>query len=223
MKKIILTLVLAFSFCQFVYSAEAYVEGSIGQAFIDDVSATILPSATGFNTAIGVESEYDSGLAFGGEFGFTNLFPGSNIRMGLGITSFEAELETLTVSTTGLTFGGAVISGSLTVTRDQLLAVGADLDSDVMILGLNTYYDLSKNTDFIPYIGIGFGFADIEDAEDKEFATSFMLGGRYMITDNAYIGVKGAYHYILAPTDELGIDYDDVTAWSINATLGIEF
>ncbi len=36
-------------------------------------------------------------------------------------------------------------------------------------------------------------------------------------------GAKGAYHYVLGPTDEAGIDYDDVTAWSINVVLGIEF
>ena len=205
------------------FSADAYIEGHVGTAFIDDVSATLLPRDTGFNQNIGVESEYDDALSLGGEFGFTSVVPNSNIRVGFGVTTFEAELETLTASTSGTTFNGTTISGSLTFTRAQLLSVGADLDTDVRIFGVNTYYDLATNADFVPYVGLGLGLADIEDAEDNEFAASFMIGGRYMITDNAYIGAKGAYHYVLGITDEAGIEYDDITAWTINVVLGIEF
>ena len=67
------------------------------------------------------------------------------------------------------------------------------------------------------------GFADIENAEDNEFTASFLFGANYKITDNAYIGAKGAYHNVFGPTDSLGIEYDDINVWTFNIALGIEF
>jgi len=223
MKKYIFFIFFIFYSSQFAYSAQPYLEGQIGTAIVEDVSGTLIVRGSGFNQAIGIENSYDDALTLGGEFGFKNIIPNSNIRMALGITAFEIELETATASIAGTTFNGTAISGSVTFTRDQLATVGVSFDNDVRIFGLNTYLDLSKDTTFVPYIGLGLGLADIENAEDMEFAASFMFGGNYMITDNAYIGAKGGYHNIFGPTDKLGIEYDDVNAWTFNIALGIEF
>lgn len=207
------------------FSIEPYVEGQFGVGIVEDVDgSTIIGDATGFNVSINLtDLEYDNSLAFGGEFGFKNIIPNSNIRMALGITAFEAEFEKGNGSA-ALNFGGtALITASGSFTAAEAAALGLTLTNDVRLFGLNTYLDLSTNSVFVPYIGIGLGFADIENAKDNEFAASFMLGGKYMITDNSYIGAKGSYYNIFGPTDKAGIEYDDINAWTFSMTLGIEF
>ena len=224
MKKYIFFIFFIFYSSQFAYSAQPYLEGQLGVGMVEDVSGSTIVRTGGFNVAVGVDDlSYDSGLLFGGEFGFKNIGQNSNLRMGLGISTFEAEFEDGTI-TAGTTFNGVAVSVSTAFTAADAAAVGVTLDNDVTLFGLNTYLDIpTTNSGFTPYIGIGLGFADIENAEDNEFAASFLFGGNYKITDNAYIGAKGAYHNIFGPTDEAGIEYDDINAWTFNIALGIEF
>jgi len=205
------------------FSAEPYLEGQVGMASVEDANGDTLVRTGGFNVAVSVDDlSYDSALMFGGEFGFKNLIPNANLRMGFGISTFEAEFEDGTI-TAGTTFNGVTVTASTAFTAADATAAGFTLDNDVTLFALNSYIDIPTQSELSPYIGVGLGFADIENAEDNEFTASFLFGANYKITDNAYIGAKGAYHNVFGPTDSLGIEYDDINVWTFNIALGIEF
>ena len=202
---------------------EPYIEGQFGFSSVENVSGDTLVQASGFNVAITVDDlSYENGTLFGAEFGLKNIIPNSNIRMGLGISSFEAEFENGRI-TAGTTFNGVAVTASTTFTAADAAAAGFTLDNDVTLFGLNTYLDMPTDSEFTPFIGLGLGFADIENAEDNEFGVSFLFGGNYKITDIAYIGAKGGYHNIFGATDKIGIEYDDINVWIFNIALGVEF
>ena len=76
------------------FAIEPYIEGQVGVGVVEDVSGATLIRTGGFNLAVSVDDlSYENGLLFGGEFGFKNIVPNSNLRMGFGITTFEAEFE----------------------------------------------------------------------------------------------------------------------------------
>ena len=61
-------------------------------ASVEDANGDTLVRTGGFNVAVSVDDlSYDSALMFGGEFGFKNLIPIANLRMGFGISTFEAD------------------------------------------------------------------------------------------------------------------------------------
>ena len=224
-KKILYLSVFYGLFVSNSFSIEPYIEGQFGVGIVEDVDgSTVIDATNGFNLSVNLtDLEYDNSLAFGGEFGVKDIIPNSNIRMALGITAFEAEFERGNVSAALNFAGSTLVSASGSFTAAEAASLGVTLTNDVRIFGLNTYLDLLADSTFVPYIGIGLGFADIENAEDNEFAASFMIGGNYRITDNSYIGAKGSYYNVLGPTDKAGIEYDDVNAWTFSMTLGIEF
>ena len=204
------------------FSIEPYIEGQVGVGVVEDTSGSSFTSSGGFSAAVSLDNlSYENGLLLGAEFGVKNIV--NNLRMGIGIISFEAEFEN-GEGVAALSSGGTVIlaaAGSFTAA--DLASAGITADNDVTAYSLNTYLDLNTNSDLTPFIGIGFGFADIENAEDNEFAISLLFGGNYKITDKAYIGAKGGYYNIAGPTDKIGINYDDINAWTFNVALGIEF
>ena len=91
------------------------------------------------------------------------------------------------------------------------------------IFSINGYYDFDFGSAFTPYLGVGIGLADIENAKDIEFALNLSVGVNYAITQRAYLGVKGEYHRISGPTDKMGFDYDTIQAFSGLVTVGYRF
>jgi opacity protein-like surface antigen len=220
MKKLVI-LLFTFSLLSFqsVKSEEFYIEGQVNYNQVDDVDTKTYSGTAGGLTFSNLKSsnEYDSDIGLGFEVGVTN--DGSNIRFGLSYSESKIELKKTTMSL-GTVDG---VAGSLSITPADWSTVGVSFDNDVKSYSLNAYYDFKTNRTFTPYVGVGLGQADIENANDKEVSKSLYLGGRHSVNDQMYVGLKGAYTMIDGPTDKLGLSYDDITHKSVSLIIGYNF
>ena len=220
MKKL---LILLFTFSllgfQSVKSEEFYIEGQVNYHQVDDVDTTSYSDTINGQVIVGkLTNEYDSDIGLGFEVGAKNV-SNSNLRIGLSYSETKIELTKLTVS--GTVDG---VAGSASYTPAQVsAAVGASFDNDVKSYSLNAYYDLETNGTFTPYVGVGLGQVDIENANDKELSKSLYLGGRHSVNDQMYVGLKGAYTMIDGPSDKLGLTYKDITQKSLSLIVGYNF
>ena len=220
MKKL---LILLFTFSllglQTVNSEEFYIEGQVNYNQVDDVDTKTFSGTVGGLTFSNLKAsnEYDSDIGLGFEVGAKNV-SNSNLRIGLSYSETKIELKKTTAS--GTVDGDA---GSLSITPADWSAVGVSFDNDVKSYSLNAYYDLETNGTFTPYVGVGLGQVDIENANDKELSKSLYLGGRHSIDDKMYVGIKGAYTMIDGPSDKLGLTYDDITQKSLSLIVGYNF
>ena len=195
-----------------------YIEGHLNYNQVDDVdTTTITDTVAGVDIVGKLTNEYDSDIGLGFEVGVTN--DGSNIRFGLSYSESKIELKKTTMSL-GTVDG---VAGSLSITPADWSTVGVSFDNDVKSYSLNAYYDFKTNRTFTPYVGVGLGQADIENANDKEVSKSLYLGGRHSVNDQMYVGLKGAYTMIDGPTDKLGLSYDDITHKSVSLIVGYNF
>ena len=220
MKKL---LILLFTFSllglQTVNSEEFYIEGQVNYNQVDDVDTTTITDTVAESDIVGkLTNEYDSDIGLGFEVGVKNV-SNNNLRIGLSYSETKIELTKLTVS--GTVDG---VAGSASYTPAQVsAAVGASFDNDVKSYSLNAYYDLETNGTFTPYVGVGLGQVDIENANDKELSKSLYLGGRHSVNDQMYVGLKGAYTMIDGPSDKIGLTYDDITIKSVYLIVGYNF
>ena len=175
-----------------------------------------------YNGTVSHHWEFDRALAFGGELGVRDLGE-TGLRLGLAFTQFTADVDSIT-----MTFSGTITDintgQTLTGSGSDTLSSGG-LDQEVKLFGLNAYYDFDSGNAFTPFIGAGIGFADMDDADDKEFAFSVHAGGQYAFGDSgAYLGLKGSYYRINGPTaGNNALEFDDVDAFTVLATLGYKF
>ena len=206
---------------QSVKSEEFYIEGHLNYNQVNDVdTTTITDTVAGVDIVGKLTNEYDSDIGLGFEVGVTN--DGSNIRFGLSYSESKIELKKLTGSGT-VTDGTTTVNFAVSATKADLASVGLSYDNDVKSYSLNAYYDFKTNRTFTPYVGVGLGQADIENANDKEVSKSLYLGGRHSVNDQMYVGLKGAYTMIDGPTDKLGLSYDDITHKSVSLIVGYNF
>lgn len=49
------------------------------------------------------------------------------------------------------------------------------------------------------------------------------MGANYQVTDKLYLGLRGGLRRVNGPTDNLEIQYDDITAWNVGVVIGIIF
>jgi opacity protein-like surface antigen len=177
--------VLVFFFSAPVYSAEGlYVSGNIGFAVASDSDLTdsTVPGIT-------VNTEFDTGLAFGAALGYD-------------FNRFRVEGE--------ISYQKNDI--------DKISAQGVILDAtgDAVALSflINGYYDFINSSAFTPYISAGLGFAQVEfndldinslgfsgsNDEDTVFAYQIGIGVGYAVTEKVTIDVK--YRYFGAENSE---------------------
>lgn len=198
--------------------AQGYMEGQIGYTFIDDIDTETFSSVeTG---TVQGSLEYDSAVGYGLEIGIKNFESYNILRMGLAWNRFSADLDKASIDISGGTLIGP-ISGS--ASSSELKSAGLNLDNDVNVYTANFYYDIPLKSGFTPYLGFGIGVADIDNAKNNELALIGMIGGRYEISDDTYLGVKYQYIDVDDFEDESGIEFDGAGAHMISATLGIDF
>ena len=223
MKKIILT-ILAFSMLSFqsVKSEEFYIEGQVNYTQVDDVDTKTYSGSAGGLTFSNLKGslDYDSDIGLGFEVGAKNVSD-SNLRIGLSYS--ESKIELKKASGTGTVTDGSTTVNFVSVTKAELASIGLNFDNDVKSYSLNAYYDLETNGTFTPYVGVGLGQVDIENANDKELSKSLYLGGRHSVNDQMYVGLKGAYTIIDGPTDKLGLSYKDITQKNLSLIVGYNF
>lgn len=215
-----LKLLFASGLCAVPVAANAdvmtYVEGSVGGAFISDVTTDIVdpPSATGLRASL----DYDPSITAGAEFGAAGLVDG-RLRVGVSYDYIDAELDKVSASGTLI---GIPITGS--VDAETLESAGYDVDSSLHIAQVQAYYNLPPvGTWMRPYVGAGLGAAFV-DRFDPELAFSVTAGSRFDVGSNTYLGLRYRFHYISGPTDDrAGIELDSITAHTVSAVLGVYF
>ena len=128
----------------------------------------------------------------------------------------------------------ASISGSFSYTNAQIQSgfvteknnILNGLKKNIKLYMVNTYYDFTNSTPFTPYVGFGLGMADINATKDKEFAYSAIAGAKYNFNPNFYLGMKGSFTRVNAPTStalgaEIGLE--DIDLKRADAVIGYEF
>jgi opacity protein-like surface antigen len=134
---------------------------------------------------------------------------------------FDMDKVTGGITTTGVTgFDDGTLTGDITST---VRSGGISLDNSVNLYMANAYYDIKNASAFTPFVGLGMGMANIQNAKDNEFAWSASVGGKYNIDKNMYLGLKGSYTSVNGITDKIGLEYKDMDAYSAHALLGYQF
>ena len=223
MKKL---LILLFTFSllglQSVKSQDFYIEGHVNYNQVDDVDIDNIGTSGGLTFSnMDTSLDYDSDNGLGFEVGAINVSD-SNLRIGLSYS--EQKIDLKKASGTGtVTDGTTTIDFAVSATKAELASIGLSFENDVKSYSLNAYYDLETNGTFTPYVGVGLGQVDIENANDKELSKSFYLGARHTINDKMYLGIKGTHTIIDGPSDKLSINYDDITIKSLSLIVGYNF
>lgn len=206
-----------------------YIEGQLGYANLNDVDTkTLNVSGTNFRAAAKLNMKYDSDATYGGEIGLSDfLMP--NFRIGASYSRSEFDFKNANLSASGTaTINGVNYSGAGTanVTRADMGNLADQVDAKLNLYMLNAYYDFKNSTQFTPFVGVGIGLADIKNTKDNEFAYSASAGGKYNFNNNLYLGVKGSYVRVNAPTvrvDSVDVALEDVDLWKAEALLGYQF
>ena len=214
MKRIILTLVLAFSFCQFVF-ADSRAEFQAG--FVNGDPEISFAGASD-------DLDVDTGINIGAAYWMDGV--GSpNLSLGLSWNrTWDADFE----ESASATFLGATLGASLLI------------EHDINTFMLNAVYrNNSSKTKVHPYIGGGVGYASTDadiniavtvngqvlasaaaSSDDTSLAGQFMGGIDYDISENAYIGINATYFMTEAELFGADVEFD---SFRVMATLGITF
>jgi opacity protein-like surface antigen len=200
-----------------------YIEGQILYVSPDDVDTnTYSGSVSGITfTNLRATEDYETDVTGGIEFGLKGIL-NDNFRVGLGYSKPSLEIDSVTISGS-VTDGVTTLTGPGTFTAADLESVGISADNDAKSYMVNLYYDFDANNSFKPFVGVGLGLTDIDNAEDKELTYAAMAGAKYYFNENAYLGGKFTYASINGPKDKLGIEYDDIDFYTTTLSLGFEF
>jgi opacity protein-like surface antigen len=205
-----------------VIAKEFYIEGSIGHYDVDDVDTT---RASGTESGItftnfGGSLEYDADTTLGFEIGVK-----FNEKVRIGFSYVDASLDFEGANVTGsATDGTTTINVNARVTPANASALGLTFSNDAELMMIKAYYDFNTfSNGLTPFVGIGIGQADIDNATDDETIIALTAGARYNLNDKAYVGAKVSYMEIDGPDDGLGIQYEDIELTSFEVVVGISF
>ena len=224
MKKLLITVVCAtISTGALAADLKPYIEAQLGYAKLKDVDTESFSGSVGGGTAtLSARGDFDNSFTGGAELGVGNI-GASNFRLGASYTRMDFDMEKVTGSLTTTGVSG-VANGTYTadITR-YIRDAGISIDNRVNLYMANAYYDFKNESSFTPFLGVGMGMADIQNAKDNEFAYQGVIGGKFDIDKNMYLGLKGLYTKVNGITDELGIKYKDMDAYSGQVLLGVNF
>ena len=221
MRKILLLLALISS-SALAAELKPYLEGQLGFASLDDVDTKLSGAIGGGTATASAKIEYDHSVSGGFEIGANNVGI-ENLRIGVSYSRMKFDMDKVTgsITTTGVTgFDDGTLTGDITST---VRSGGISLDNSVNLYMANAYYDIKNASAFTPFVGLGMGMANIQNAKDNEFAWSASVGGKYNIDKNMYLGLKGSYTSVNGITDKIGLEYKDMDAYSAHALLGYQF
>ena len=144
------------------------------------------------------------------------------VRLGLSYTRAKFDLDSSDVSGT-ITDGTTTINAGVKIKSSEFKSVGLDFDNTAKLYMANLYYDFDLNEKVKPFVGVGAGWADIENIDGNEFTASVSAGAKYYFDKQVYLGGKASYTNINSPKDDLGLKYDDIELYSATVMLGYEF
>jgi opacity protein-like surface antigen len=220
MKKItIMSLLLVTTSFNVYAQTKGYIEGQVSYNQVQDVDTKTYSGTVDGNDFEDIKGtlKYDSNYGYGVEVGVSE-FLNKNVRVGLSYGESKIKLKKATISGT---VNNEVVNEEFS--KEELAGVGLNFDNDIKTYSLNVYYDFDKVNALIPFIGIGLGQVDMQNAKDKELSKSLYLGARYFVDKNMYIGGKGTYTMIDGPEDKVGIKFDDITQYAVTLSVGYQF
>ena len=221
--KVILVGVVALTANASLADVNHYIEGQINISNPRDVDTKALTGTVSGITYTGVKAdfEFDSDTTLGVEFGVSNLY-NSNFRVGFSYTKPRIKLDKATLSGE-ISSGGVTLTGPVSVTPADFATVGLSFDNDVRLYMINTYYDFDEIASIKPFVGIGIGMADIENAKDNKLTLAAIVGAKHYFNEKVYLGGKLNYSHIKGPKDKLGLDYEDISFYTGSLVVGYEF
>ena len=221
MRKILLLLALISS-SALAAELKPYLEGQLGFASLDDVDTKPYTASVGAGTATAsAKIKYDHSVSGGFEIGANNVGI-ENLRIGASYNRMKFDMDKVTGSIDGFVGMDTFNAGPGDIT-EAVKSLNVALDNSVNLYMANAYYDIKNASAFTPFVGLGMGMANIQNAKDNEFAWSASVGGKYNIDKNMYLGLKGSYTSVNGITDKIGLEYKDMDAYSAHALLGYQF
>ena len=224
--------------CNFsVYASSPYIEGHYNKVSPDTVSTQSKTATIGTYTFTGNENTLTQKdySVFGFEIGVANLdipncdtgffvnFCSNKLRIGYSYLKPHLKLKSSTINGS-VTDGTTTLTGSMTPTPANWASLGISFDNDVELKMLNLYYDFNYNEVIKPFLGFGLGYADIQNTDGSEFATSFIGGAKYYLNKKSYLGAKFNWTTISGPTDKVfAIKYNDIDVFTSTIIIGFEF
>ena len=205
-------------------AADIYVEGQVGTTRVANVDTDKYSGTEGGVTATHVTGtmEYDSNLTMGAQIGFSN-FGINNMRLGLSTKKLKAKFTSMELNGS-LTDGATTVTGPKTFKNSDFGSIANSIDNKVQVYYLTGYYDFPTDNKLTPYVGVGVGLADIQNAKDKEFALGLSAGANYVVTEKIYLGMRLDYSRIAAGvTDKIRITNEAKQSVSALATIGFRF
>jgi opacity protein-like surface antigen len=201
---------------------KGYIEAQLGYSNLSKVNTNTYSGTADGVTATNLMGKlnYDSSATFGAEYGLNDVIV-DNLRVGISFSTMKFDLKNAVISGS-LTDGVTTYTGPVTLSAADFASVGVSLDNRVYLYMANAYYDFKNKSPFTPFVGFGLGVADIKNADGNEFAYSLHAGAKYNINKDVYIGAKATYTNISGPTDQLGIKFNNIDAYSANLALGFE-
>jgi opacity protein-like surface antigen len=168
MKKLLITVVFAtVSTGALAADLKPYIEAQLGYAKLKDVETESFSGSVGGGTAtLSAKGDFDNSFAGGAELGVGNI-GASNFRLGASYTRMDFDMEKVTGSLTTTGVSG-VANGTYTadITR-YIRDAGISLDNRVNLYMANAYYDFKNESSFTPFLGVGMGMADVQNAKDN--------------------------------------------------------
>lgn len=201
-------------------AADIYIEGALG--FYDaDVTTKSYSGVSGVVNVndLSADLNYDIDPALGFEVG-VRVAP--QIRVGLAYSKLKLELSDARINGS-ISDGTTTFSGPVSVTDEEFDSIGVSFDNDVDVWLVNGYYDFKTKGNLKPYVGAGIGRVKIENAKSSEMGYGLSLGANYEINKNFYAGLRGSYVRVTGPTDEIGLEFDDIDLTSVQVLLGYKF
>ena len=160
-----------------------YISVDIGVNEVDDTSFN-------FTTGVDVKNEYDRGYVVTAEAGynFGQFLFIDNVKLGAELGYSENDIDVHKISA----LGGKQSDSTGELSATTLLA--------------NMYHEYDTNTRFVPYYGLGVGFAKVDaqgfgvpaapkalDDDDVAFMYQLNVGVNYLLTSNIDIGARYRY------------------------------
>lgn len=200
-----------------------YVELGVGKASVDVSTKTYSGSVAGITfTNAKANYEYEDATTYGLEIGVSK-FLGTPFRVGFGVATLDLKFERATgTGTIGTGLGNVTLSVS--GTAEDFRNIGLVFPNRrVKMYMANGYYDFPTSGNLKPFVGAGLGLADVESAQDQEFAFSLHAGLNYELGNNMYVGGRFSHYRVAGITDNLGVKYEPLGVNYFGMTLGVRF
>lgn len=198
--------------------AQWYASGNLGVTWVNDSDFT----ETGPGVAAAGEITFDTGWSFNGAVG--RQF--GNFRIEGEISRRQADTDTLGLST--LTVGNVLLASGGT----------SSIDGEVTTWGfmVNGWYDFPTGTAWVPTIGGGIGFANVNmevnrvgsvatsfDESDTVFAYQIGVGLGYRVNPRMIVSVTYRYFGTSDPEFDVGSFTDEGEYQTHNIEVGLRY